>query len=335
MRRAPVMRRCGPGRSGTDYTIAHTIATEPVHSRGRRPSAHPGRAGRAARLGRHGSDPAGGRVCGQLPALHWTPWGRKDGTTQRGPQPVRRPRMAGHLRADPSLAPGRPGLRRGRPSGGPPAPDGCCTYHRRCCLGRGGGLRPYSLVADGCRKHPPADQPRNVRNLIEVIEGTRSAVDIHARINERAKVPARKRASADKGYYVKSRVMSPQVGTPAGRTHADVTPTSYPPMAVSNRDGDIVGRSQRGTLSDSQRDGVHVADSAVDVSVALDRFYSCLLYELGEFARRPSATAIGAAVVVKRVAKEHGIAVAERLPLPRFNRAELQDRADTRWLAEQ
>jgi hypothetical protein len=67
----------------------------------------------------------------------------------------------------------------------------------------------------------------------------------------------------------------------------------------------------------------------------LDRFYSDLLHELGEFARRPSATAIGAAVVVKRVAQAHGIGAADRLPLPRFNRAERESRSDTQWVNDQ
>jgi hypothetical protein len=72
-----------------------------------------------------------------------------------------------------------------------------------------------------------------------------------------------------------------------------------------------------------------------DPSEALGRFYADLLHELGEFARRPSATAIGAAVVVKRVARVHGVELADRLPLPRFNRAEREDRADTQWRADQ
>lgn len=72
-----------------------------------------------------------------------------------------------------------------------------------------------------------------------------------------------------------------------------------------------------------------------DYPELLDAFYRDLLWELGEFARRPSATAIGAAAVVKRVAKAHGIEVADRLPLPRFTRAERESRASERWLAEQ
>jgi len=73
----------------------------------------------------------------------------------------------------------------------------------------------------------------------------------------------------------------------------------------------------------------------VDAKGVLERFYRDLLYELGEFGRRPSATALGAAVVVKRVAVVHGIEVAERLPLPRLNRAEREDQADTQWRSEQ
>ena len=64
---------------------------------------------------------------------------------------------------------------------------------------------------------------------------------------------------------------------------------------------------------------------------ALDRFYRDLLWELDEFVRRPSATAIGAAVVVKRVALAHEIESAERLPLPRYSRAEREERSETDW----
>jgi hypothetical protein len=61
---------------------------------------------------------------------------------------------------------------------------------------------------------------------------------------------------------------------------------------------------------------------------ALNRFYQDLLYELGEFARRRSATAVGAAVIVKRVALSHGIDAAVRLPLPRLTR---EEQAELRW----
>ena len=63
----------------------------------------------------------------------------------------------------------------------------------------------------------------------------------------------------------------------------------------------------------------------------LEAFYSDLLHELDEFGRRKSATALGAAVVVKRVGLAYGIQAAERLPLPRLNRAELEERAEGEW----
>lgn len=59
-------------------------------------------------------------------------------------------------------------------------------------------------------------------------------------------------------------------------------------------------------------------------SAELEAFYRDLLWELGEFARRKSATAVGASIVVKRVALAHGIEVAERLPLPRLTRKEFE-----------
>ena len=67
----------------------------------------------------------------------------------------------------------------------------------------------------------------------------------------------------------------------------------------------------------------------------IEQFYRDLLHELGEFGRRPSATALGAAVVVKRVAKAHGIEIADRLPLPRLNRAEREEGLEADWAARQ
>jgi hypothetical protein len=58
----------------------------------------------------------------------------------------------------------------------------------------------------------------------------------------------------------------------------------------------------------------------------LSRFYREFFYELGEFIRRPAATAAGAAVVAKRVALAHGLQVAQHLPLPRLTRAEYEER---------
>ena len=56
-----------------------------------------------------------------------------------------------------------------------------------------------------------------------------------------------------------------------------------------------------------------------------EMFYRDVLHALGEHARRRSATAHGAAAVAKRVAREHGLEIAERLPLPRLTRAERED----------
>lgn len=57
----------------------------------------------------------------------------------------------------------------------------------------------------------------------------------------------------------------------------------------------------------------------------VEGFYRALLSELGEHAYR-GGSAYGAATVAKRVAREWGYgAVAERLPLPRPTRAELED----------
>lgn len=66
---------------------------------------------------------------------------------------------------------------------------------------------------------------------------------------------------------------------------------------------------------------------------AVENYYRDLIHELGEHARRPGATAVGAAVVAKRVARLHGLAVAERLPLPRLTRVEREESAP--WPAPQ
>jgi hypothetical protein len=61
-----------------------------------------------------------------------------------------------------------------------------------------------------------------------------------------------------------------------------------------------------------------------------ERFYRDVLHALGEHARRRGATAQGAAVVVKRVARAHGLQIAEALPLPRLTREELDDQGLSR-----
>lgn len=61
-------------------------------------------------------------------------------------------------------------------------------------------------------------------------------------------------------------------------------------------------------------------------SFDVERFYSDVLDAIGSHALN-GGTAFGAAAVVKRVAREYGLAVAERMPLPRPTRAERDDLA--------
>ena len=51
--------------------------------------------------------------------------------------------------------------------------------------------------------------------------------------------------------------------------------------------------------------------------------------------QRPTATAPGFGVILKRVGKSHGIPKAELLPLPRLTRGERESRSSARWVAEQ
>jgi hypothetical protein len=59
----------------------------------------------------------------------------------------------------------------------------------------------------------------------------------------------------------------------------------------------------------------------------LERFYGDVLHELAEHAVK-GGTAVGAAVVLKRVARQYGVVSAERLPLPRLTR---EERAEIAW----
>lgn len=61
-------------------------------------------------------------------------------------------------------------------------------------------------------------------------------------------------------------------------------------------------------------------------SFDVDWFYRDILHALSQHAQR-GGTAYGAAVVVKRVAREYGLTVAEQVPLPRPTRAEREDLA--------
>lgn len=66
-----------------------------------------------------------------------------------------------------------------------------------------------------------------------------------------------------------------------------------------------------------------------DTTARLDseRMYRDVLYALGVHARA-GGTAIGAAVVVKRIAREHGLEIAEQQPLPGMTR---EERENARW----
>ncbi len=131
-------------------------------------------------------------------------------------------------------------------------------------------------------------------------------------------------STADNVYYVRSHVMSSQDGAEDGGALAAGSPPGYPEAPGSFRDSERVSEDERGDPSGQRVVPLAVpmgasmaeTDASVGVADALDRFYSDLLNELGLFGLRRTATALGAAVVVKRVARAHGIAGAERLPLP-------------------
>lgn len=61
-------------------------------------------------------------------------------------------------------------------------------------------------------------------------------------------------------------------------------------------------------------------------SIDVGRFYRDVIWALGEHAIR-GGTPFGAAAVVKRLGKEHGIPEAEYTPLPRSTRAEREEAA--------
>jgi hypothetical protein len=66
-----------------------------------------------------------------------------------------------------------------------------------------------------------------------------------------------------------------------------------------------------------------------DVS-SLEAFYAELLRELGLHAQR-GGTAVGAAMVARRVARLYGIEAADRLALPRLTRGEREALSDSAW----
>ena len=70
------------------------------------------------------------------------------------------------------------------------------------------------------------------------------------------------------------------------------------------------------------------------VGIDVDRFYRDLIHEIGVHAQR-GGTGFGAAAIVKRVARDYGLVVADHVPLPRPTRAERAQLAWDRKQAEQ
>lgn len=84
------------------------------------------------------------------------------------------------------------------------------------------------------------------------------------------------------------------------------------------------------TGQETQRDRspvFHVQEVPTVVGpINVDRFYGDMLQALEAHAIR-GGTAFGAAAIIKRVAKDYGLAVADRIPLPRPTRAEREQLA--------
>lgn len=73
---------------------------------------------------------------------------------------------------------------------------------------------------------------------------------------------------------------------------------------------------------------------AAAIQAALGAFYADALAALGDHMERRSATAQGAAAVLRRVALEHDIERARRIPLPRLSREQFEEgngRRSQRW----
>jgi hypothetical protein len=68
-----------------------------------------------------------------------------------------------------------------------------------------------------------------------------------------------------------------------------------------------------------------VSSLAVE-SNRLDAFYRDLLHALDEHMQDPRATLTGFGVIAKRVAREHGVTVVDRVPLPRLTRSQREGR---------
>ena len=104
---------------------------------------------------------------------------------------------------------------------------------------------------------------------------------------------------------------------------------SEPPSTADLPYDSFVGTAPPGPSSALVRKVVPVASSEDPVKEALERFYRDVIHALDTHMQRRTATAQGAPTAVKRVALEYGLEIADRLPLPRLSRAELDDRA---WL---
>jgi hypothetical protein len=95
-------------------------------------------------------------------------------------------------------------------------------------------------------------------------------------------------------------------------------------FGTRTRPGGLVAVYRRRMLRDSET--VKTVVSRV-VREALEAFGRDAVYELGEHGRR-GGTAYGAAVVLRRVGREHGVPDSAGTPLPRPTRAE---REAVRW----
>jgi hypothetical protein len=69
-----------------------------------------------------------------------------------------------------------------------------------------------------------------------------------------------------------------------------------------------------------------VSDAAE--SNRLDAFYRALMRALDEHLRNPAATISGFGTIAKRVARDHGVTVVDRVPLPRPTRKALERRRE-------
>lgn len=106
------------------------------------------------------------------------------------------------------------------------------------------------------------------------------------------------------------------------------TPPTAAPTHGANDQGTPTVQPAPGAIDGPDSAEVLPMPNIVDV----DRFYHDLLEELAAHARR-GGTAIGAAVVVRRVATEHGVSAASRLPLPRLSRA-IEDELGVRHVSK-